>query len=181
MEFYVLYTGDRKDRPQTLSLSQEFFQGHPCALEVTVNMIYDGKQGDIVSQYVAFTRIYREQVQNYGRTKQAVLETIKICQNSKILEQYLESRKKEVITIMASLFNQEQALEAYLRDERREAEQKGLQRGLQKGLRTGKQEGRAELAQQVALTMYRNNNPVDVIAATVQESVATVKQWLGLD
>jgi hypothetical protein len=172
-EFYVLYTGSRKDRPEQITLSQEFFEGRKSALEVTVNMIYDGKSGDIISQYVAFTRIYREKSQEYGRTRKAVLETIKTCQDRNILARYLQSRRKEVINIMMSLFNQEQALETYVREERQKAEQSGLLKG--------KQEGRTELAQQVALAMYQNNNPIDVIAATVQESVTTVKHWLGLD
>lgn len=43
-------------------------------LDVKVKMIYDGKEGDIINQYVAFTKIYNEQVKLHGRTREAVLE-----------------------------------------------------------------------------------------------------------
>ena len=52
-EIYVIYTGDRKTRPEEISLSEEFFGGEKICLDVTVKMIYDGKKGDIINQYVA--------------------------------------------------------------------------------------------------------------------------------
>ena len=52
-EVYVIFTGERKTRPSEISLSQEFFGGKDCAVDVKVKMIYDGKEGDIINQYVA--------------------------------------------------------------------------------------------------------------------------------
>lgn len=120
-EFYVIYTGNRKERPAQLTLSEEFFGGHKSALEVTVNVLYDGKQGDIISQYVAFTKVYQEQIEKYGKTQKAVLETIRICKDKNVLKSYLESREKEVVDIMMALFNKEQVLEAYVEEERQAA------------------------------------------------------------
>lgn len=57
-EMYVIYTGNRKTRPEYLYLSKEFFGGDDSVLDVKVKMIYDGKEGDIINQYVAFTKIY---------------------------------------------------------------------------------------------------------------------------
>ena len=54
------------------------------------------KKGDIISQYVAFTRVYNEQIKLHGRTRKAVLETIRICRDSHILKEYLEAREQEV-------------------------------------------------------------------------------------
>ena len=56
-EIYVVYTGDRKTRPSEISLSQDFFGGRECCIDVKVNMIYDGKEGDIINQYVVFTKV----------------------------------------------------------------------------------------------------------------------------
>ncbi|MCD8069322.1 MAG: hypothetical protein LUE87_10665 [Lachnospiraceae bacterium] len=60
MELYVIYTGDRRKRPDELSLTDEFFGGEKCAVEATVKMIYgsvasgeDGEE-DIIGQYVNF-------------------------------------------------------------------------------------------------------------------------------
>ena len=41
-------------------------------------------------------------------TKQAVKETIRICKDRNILKQYLSSKEVEVVTIMMSLFDDEQ-------------------------------------------------------------------------
>lgn len=163
-EFYVLYTGDRQDKPSELKLSEEFFGGKTGALEVTVKMLYDGKDGDIIQQYVAFTKIYHEQVKIYGRTHKAVLETIQICKDQNVLKAYLESREKEVVDIMMTLFNREQVLEAYVA-ERVEEE---------------KREAVTKQAKDAATVMYQNNTAIDVIAAAFKVSVATVQQWLGL-
>lgn len=43
-ELYVIYTGNRKKKPEEIKLSEEFFQGEQAAVEVTVKMIYDGKK-----------------------------------------------------------------------------------------------------------------------------------------
>ena len=43
-------------------LTKEFFGGSECSVEVKVKIIYDGEKGDIINQYVTFTRIYNEQI-----------------------------------------------------------------------------------------------------------------------
>ena len=77
-ELYVIYTGERKTKPEMISLSEEFFAGMECDLEVKIKMIYDGKQNDILSQYVLFTKICGEQMRLYGRSQKAILEAIHI-------------------------------------------------------------------------------------------------------
>jgi hypothetical protein len=47
-------------RPEAVSFSEEFFGGKECAIGVKVKVIYDGKGNDIISQYVAFTKVYNE-------------------------------------------------------------------------------------------------------------------------
>ena len=80
-EMYVIFTGSRKTKPEYLYLSKEFFDGDDSVLDVKVKMIYDGKEGDIINQYVTFTKIYNEQVKLHGRTREAVLETIRVCKD----------------------------------------------------------------------------------------------------
>ena len=45
-----------------ISLSKEFFGGKECAIEVKVKVLYGDKGNDIISQYVAFTKVCNEQV-----------------------------------------------------------------------------------------------------------------------
>ena len=109
-ELYVIFTGSRKTQPEEITLSEEFFGGEKVAIEVTIKMIYDGKEGDIINQYVTFTKILDEQVKLYGRTKKAVQETIRICKNDNILKEYLESRESEVVDIMMQLYDREEIM-----------------------------------------------------------------------
>ena len=109
-ELYVIYTGNRKKRPERITLSEEFFQGENTAIEVTVKMIYDGRKGDIINQYVTFTKILNEQIKLHGGTKTAILETIRICKDENILKEYLESRESEVVDIMMQLYHQEEIM-----------------------------------------------------------------------
>ena len=112
-ELYVIYTGNRKRRPEEIKLSEEFFQGEKVAIEVTVKMIYDGKKGDIVNQYVTFTKVLDEQVKIYGRNKKAVQETIRICKDKNILKEYLENKESEVVDIMMQLYDQEEIMRVH--------------------------------------------------------------------
>ena len=112
-ELYVIYTGNRKRRPEEIKLSEEFFQEEKVAIEVTVKMIYDGKKGDIVNQYVTFTKVLDEQVKIYGRNKKAVQETIRICKDKNILKEYLENKESEVVDIMMQLYDQQEIMRVH--------------------------------------------------------------------
>ena len=91
-ELYAIYIGkERRKKPEYLYFSQEFFGNSECAVEVKVKMIYNGKKGDIIDQYITFTRIYDEQIKKYGKTREAVLETIHICTEQDVLKKYLKN------------------------------------------------------------------------------------------
>lgn len=123
-EIYVIYTGNRKMRPETISLAEEFFPGQECCIDVKINMIYDGKKGDIINQYVTFTKIFDEQVKKYGLVEEAVRETIHICRDRNILKKYLEGRESEVVDIMFTLFSQEEIWDMQVRSAKKEAAEK---------------------------------------------------------
>ena len=124
-ELYLIFIGDRKNRPEWINLSDEFFEGNHEFLEVKVRVLY-GEQGkkDIISQYVDFTKVYHEQVKQHGRTREAVLETIRVCKNQDVLREYLAEREKEVISIMMALFDQQRAVEQFGYDCKRVASSK---------------------------------------------------------
>jgi hypothetical protein len=113
----VIFTGERKTRPSESSLSQEFFGGKDCGIDVKVKMIYDGKEGDIINQYVIFTKVCNEQMKKYGRTRKAVTEAIRICKDQNVLREYLISREKEVVSIMMVLYDEEEIMRSYVESE----------------------------------------------------------------
>ena len=116
-EIYVIFTGERKTRPSEISLSQEFFGGKDCGIDVKVKMIYDGKEGDIINQYVIFTKVCNEQMKKYGRTRKAVTEAIRICKDRNVLSEYLSSKESEVVDIMMVLYDEEEIMRSYVESE----------------------------------------------------------------
>lgn len=117
-EVYVIYTGDRKTRPSEVSLAQEFFGGKESCIDVKVKMIYDGEDGDIINQYVIFTKVCNEQMALHGRSQKAILEAIRICKDRNVLREYLISKEKEVIDIMMVLYDEQEVMRSYVESER---------------------------------------------------------------
>ncbi len=115
-ELYVIFTGERKNIPDTISLSKEFFDGAKIAIDAEVKVLYQENEKNIIGQYIIFSKVYNEQRKLYGNTKQAVTETIRICKDRNVLKEYLESKEQEVVDIMMTLFDDEQILKAYAKD-----------------------------------------------------------------
>ncbi len=77
-----------------------------------------------------------EQRKLYGQTEQTVRETIRICRDRNILREYLSNREKEVVTIMMSLFDNEEILKTYIKSERHDIERETAERMIRKGKMT---------------------------------------------
>ena len=116
-EIYVIYTGDRKTRPSEVSLAKEFFEGEQSCIDVKVKMIYDGEDGDIINQYVIFTKVCNEQIAIHGRSQKAVMEAIRICKDRNVLAEYLGSKEKEVVDIMMVLYDEQEVMKSYVESE----------------------------------------------------------------
>ena len=49
-ELYVIYTGNRKNIPDVISLSEEFFDGADIAVDVRVKVICESDTDNIINQ-----------------------------------------------------------------------------------------------------------------------------------
>ena len=132
-ELYVIYTGNKGRKPDTISLSQEFFDGADIDIEIKAKVIYESDKDNIINEYIVFCKVFNEQIKEHGMTKQAVTETIRICKDRNILKQYLSSKEVEVVTIMMSLFDDEQIMRTYAKDIKRETLMEKAMLMLQKG------------------------------------------------
>ncbi len=132
-ELYVIYTGAQGKKPHILSLSKEFFDGLEIDIDIKAKVIYESDKDDIINQYIIFCKVYNEQIKLHGMTKQTVTETIRICKDRNILKEYLESREKEVVTIMMSLFDEEQIMKSFVRSEKYDLAKEKAALMLQKG------------------------------------------------
>ena len=126
-EFYIIYTGDRKV-PDRISLRKDFYRNAdiPIDLEATV---FTAETDDIIGEYIIFCRVLDDQIKKLGRTKEAAMEAIQICQDRGVLVKYLKEREKEVVDIMIMLFDQEYAVEQYGKQQKAEGRAEGKAEG----------------------------------------------------
>ena len=132
-ELYVIFTGNKGQKTDKISLSKEFFEGEDIDIEVKAKVIYESDKDDIINQYIIFCKVFNEQTKQYGMTQKAVMETIRICRDRNVLSEYLLDREKEVVTIMMSLFDEEQIMKSFIRSERHDADRKTAERMIKKG------------------------------------------------
>ena len=132
-ELYVIYTGNKGRKPDTISLSQEFFDGADIDIEIKAKVIYESDKDNIINEYIVFCKVFNEQIKEHGMTKQAVTETIRICKDRNILKQYLSSKEVEVVTIMMSLFDDEQIMRTYAKDMERETTKRNVITMIERG------------------------------------------------
>ena len=135
-ELYVIFTGNKGRKPDKVSLSKEFFEGADIDVEVKANVIYESDKDDMINQYIIFCKVFNEQTKRHGMTKKAITETIRICKDRNVLREYLLDREKEVVTIMMSLFDEEQIMQSFIKSERHDAERAMAEQLIRKGKMT---------------------------------------------
>ena len=132
-ELYVIFTGNKEWKSDKIFLSKEFFEGADIDIEVKAKVIYESDIDDIINQYIIFCKVFNEQTKQYGMTQKAVTETIRICKDRNVLREYLLEREKEVVTIMMSLFDEEQIMKSFIRSERHDADRETAERMIKDG------------------------------------------------
>ncbi len=63
-ELYVIFTGNKGRKPDTISLSKEFFEGADIDIEVRAKVIYESDKDDIINQYIIFCKVFSKQTKN---------------------------------------------------------------------------------------------------------------------
>ena len=132
-EFFVIYTGEKKDVPEVISLKEHFFQDTSVSLDLTARVISAESTEDIVGQYILFAHVFDQQVRKCGYVRKAAEETIRICKDRGALKEYLSRHEKEVVDIMIMLFEQEEAVKRYGNSMRAEGIEEGRAEGQAKG------------------------------------------------
>lgn len=138
-ELYVVYTGPRADVPETLHLS-DLYEG-AGSVDLEVKVLRGSGTGDILDQYVRFCGIADACRVKYGRTLEAIQETLRLCREEGILAPFLASCEKEVGDIMVTLFSNEKLLEIRDYNVAKEAEARGMEKGIEKGMEKGMEKG----------------------------------------
>ena len=134
-ELYVIYTGYKDEKPEFLSLKDEFFADCAFGLDLKAKVIYadDGRR-DIIGQYITFCMVVKKQLLLHNDKKKALEEAIRICIENGDLARYLTEHRKEVEDVMFTLLTQEEAKESYGDYRYDEGLEVGLEKGLEEGL-----------------------------------------------
>jgi len=175
-ELYVIYTGDRKEHPETITLSECFFGGKTTALEVRVKMLYGDDKANIVGQYVRFSKVFDTQVKKYDRTIEAISETIRICKDENVLNEYLKQHEMEAVTIMMSLFDAEYIGRLHDHEQREIGRTEGRAEGRTEGRAEGRTEGARETLRKNILNMKQNKLSDELISQYLNISVDEIKE-----
>ena len=124
-ELYVIYPGERGNRPDEIYLSKEFFgRDAPgtAFVELKARVLYGGDGSTIIDQYIKFCRVFNEQIALHGRTKTAIEETIRICKDRNLLKEYLS--RKEAEEVMSDIFEREESMKLWADELQEEGQNK---------------------------------------------------------
>lgn len=104
IEFYVIFPGKCKDKPELLSFAR-LFPDIGNNMDFKVKVLYGENDGIAIDQYVAFCKTLSRRIKEKGRTIEAIEETIRACVAAGVLKEYLQVYEKEVTAILEALFN----------------------------------------------------------------------------
>ena len=155
-EFFVLYNGtDPFPDQETYRLSGSFeklrslglAENETPALELVVKVvnINEGRNKKIaerckkLAEYSAFISKARVFMKELGDREEAIKEAVKYCQKHGILKEFMEQHGTEVLGMLYTEFNLDDAIAV--------AREEGKEDGLEEGLEQGREEGRKEKLQ----------------------------------
>ena len=127
-ELYVLYTGNKKIRGGIYSLNEEFFNNE-APIDLKIKVITSAKKGSIVQQYIDFSKRYDEFMKNKNFSEKSVLKFIDKCIKDGILSKFLSKNRREIMSIMSMLYDQDVVDKMREYETKQEAREEGMEKG----------------------------------------------------
>lgn len=129
-EVYVICVGDKKIAKKIISLADEFYSGKQTAVDLRVNVIVEGQENDILSQYIIFCKVVDSLVMEKGRSTATMREAVRICKDRDVLKDYLAKHEKEAVDMLMDLYDQERITDRMLASTRREEREETTLEGI---------------------------------------------------
>jgi hypothetical protein len=162
-EFFVLYNGvSPYPDEELLKLSSAFEsgllpeKGHPALdLEVRVININQGRNREIaekcktLGEYSAFVEKVREFEKETDNLEEAVKKAVIYCRDHDILKEFLAKNATEVLEMLMTEWNWDDALACRYEEGREEGLEKGREEGREEGLEKGHTEKALEIARKM--------------------------------
>ena len=137
-ELYIVYSGN-KEVPSEISFNDDFFGGEaPIDLRVKILSVTDET---LYGQYIGFCKVYDEQRKLYDNSIKCIEETIRICLERGYLAAFLSVYKREGVTMMSELFDEQAQREQYEIAHDREIMERGVAQGIAQGIAKGVAQG----------------------------------------
>ncbi|MDR1211257.1 MAG: Rpn family recombination-promoting nuclease/putative transposase [Spirochaetaceae bacterium] len=183
-EFFVLYNGtapypdeqvlrlsDLFPDPTSLGLSGK--ENPALDLAVRVININEGRNEEIVRRctvlngYSAFVARVREYEKELGNKEEAMKAAIKYCREHDILKEFLERHSSEVMNMLLTEWNWDDALAVRYEEGLETGLETGLEKGREEGKLEGREEGKEEGREEIARNaLARGLSPEDVSGIT---------------
>ncbi|MDO5147880.1 MAG: hypothetical protein Q4D76_00640 [Oscillospiraceae bacterium] len=140
-EFYVIYTGDKKDVPDTIDFASLYLPSSDGTKKVNLSVKIirsSSRDGDYVSQYFRFCKAANEMRKTYSHDLNlAVKKLTEYCLLNNILADFVKKHENEVFTMMDILFDQEYVTEIHEKNLVWESYNDGMNKGEEKGRAEG--------------------------------------------
>jgi len=192
-EFFVLYNGkdtfpdkhvyklsDLFEKPDLLENDNPLLE-----LEVKVLNINEGRNKEIInrskklSEYCVFITKIHEYWKELGNLEEAIKKAIKYCKSYDILTEYLKTHGSEVLNMILTEWNTEDAIAFARKEEREEALQEGHEQGRVVGREEGREEGREKAFQDKLKTVANLKKlgvSIEIIAQATSLSVDEINK-----
>ena len=90
-DLYVVYVGSgAPPECDVLDMTEIFFGGEPCGINIRARVIWEPKGKDALSQYIRFSHVSNETVAALGRTREAAERIVKTCISQGILPEFFD-------------------------------------------------------------------------------------------
>ena len=174
VEIYVVYTGNRKTVPQEISLRRDFPGGEHSMVDAEIKVLRGGGNG-ILSEYVEFTKVGDRLRTEYGSSRDTAEKIVRYCIEKDILREYLIRKRVEVVDMLETLFDEQEARRIYDLDMRRQYDKKmqAMEQDLEQERNRVRERDQAleqernqalERERRMVLTMLENGEPLEKVA-----------------
>lgn len=124
-------------------------------------------------------RSCKERGRKYKRTKKTITETIRICKEQNVLKEYLESREKEVVDIMSTLFDEERILQIHIENRVKEAAERAARKAAKAAAKAATKKQGEEAAEKMLKTGKLTIEEIaDCLTGLSVEDVERIKEKL---
>ncbi len=179
-EFFVLYNGaapypaenrlklsEMFENAESLGIAEQEFP----ALELSVKVlnINQGMNEGIVrksktlAEYSAFVGKVREFEREGKDREEAIKEAIRYCCNEDILKEFLEQHAAEVMSMLLTEWNWDDALAVRFEEGIEQGMIQGIEQGMIQGIEQGREEGIEQGMEKTARNALEEGLPIDII------------------